>query len=82
MNINRMKTNTNDLEAELHGGSSSKCPAPKASVLGIAIVRIKVRPIGIIADEFGFLPMNTPGTDWPILSPSPSPEARENEGNK
>ena len=52
------------------------------SVLGIVIVRVRVRPVSAIADEFGFLSMSIPGTNRPVLSSSPSPEARENESKK
>ena len=50
------------------------------SVLGIAIVRVRIRLITIIADKPGIWPLGTPGTNW--LVPPPSGKAGEDEVNE
>jgi len=52
------------------------------SVFGIAIVGVRVRPVSIEAGKPDLLPVNTPATNWLVLSSSPSSEAREDEGDE
>lgn len=59
-----------------------KLKAFGTSVLGIAVVRVRVRPVSVIANKFDLLPLNTSGTNWLVLSSSPSGEAREDERNE
>ena len=51
-------------------------------MLGTTIVRVRIKPVSIIADEFDLLPMSAPGTNWLVPSSLPSPETRKYETNE
>jgi len=71
-----MSANLNDLDL----GVEVVLEAFDISVLGIAIVRIRVRPVSFIANKLDLLSMSAPGTDWLVPPSSLSSEAREDEG--
>jgi len=75
-----VSANAKDPGVEMHERSSLNFFG--TSVFGIAIVRVRVRPVSIIANKLDLLHTNTPGSNWLVLSPSPSGEAREDEGNE
>lgn len=60
----------------------ARLEAIDTSVLGIAIVRVRVRRPVIIANEIDLLTISTPGTNRLVLPSSPSTDAREDERNE